>query len=187
MCTRKRRASRPFSQHERSSREPRSQAKDALKDLYFHVFCPLLLTNEPPAHPFLAMKLFVENPLANPQPSPGQRVSPPPIPPPYLQDPRKTKTKGDAQWPRWTGLGSVGSGLCKVITNWSSLVASWLRFRHCHWDGRGSIPGPGTSACHQHSQKRKSYHGSQLNSVKPGHETESSFASWTLCVKYHKP
>ena len=37
----------------------------------------------------------------------------------------------------------------------SSLLASLLRIQYCHCCGLGSIPGPGTSACHGQGQKNK--------------------------------
>ena len=43
----------------------------------------------------------------------------------------------------------------------SSLLAQQLRILHCHCSssgrccGAGSIPGPGTFACHEHGQKKK--------------------------------
>ena len=56
---------------------------------------------------------------------------------------------------------SVRRRIIKTDTIWSSLWHSGIWIQHCHCYGSsyscgvGSIPGPGTSTCHECSQKKK--------------------------------
>ena len=38
-------------------------------------------------------------------------------------------------------------------------MGSWLSLRHCHCCGAGWLPGPGTSICRGHGQKKKKKDG----------------------------
>ena len=53
---------------------------------------------------------------------------------------------------KFVNLYPVPSSKC---TFWSSLVVQWLRVRHCHCCDSVSIPGLGTSTCHEDGQKKK--------------------------------
>ena len=67
------------------------------------------------------------------------------------------------------------------------MVTSRLKIQHYHCCGSGSIPGPGTSTCHGHSQKKIQWRKGDVACFLRLHHKGQHSSSWALDTCFDVP